>query len=195
MHLFLIVFFLIYLAVTFAWPTWRLWRRHGIQGIVLPVDDTAHGLIGTWFKGLMAGMFVFALFVAFKADPTYFGPLPWAIHPNIQALGAAFMVGSLMWVAVAQAQMDRSWRIGFDPSATPELITTGIFARSRNPIFLGMRVTLLGLFLFKPCAVTLALLVLSEALIPIQVRLEEGYLTSKLGDTYRAYQARTPRWL
>jgi protein-S-isoprenylcysteine O-methyltransferase Ste14 len=58
-----------------------------------------------------------------------------------------------------------------------------------------MRVTLLGLFLVFPCAVTLTILALSEALIAIPVRLEEAHLSKSLGDKYLAYVAVTPRWI
>ena len=66
---------------------------------------------------------------------------------------------------------------------------------SRNPIFLGMRATLLGFFLALPNAVTLAIVVLGEALIQIQVRLEEEFLGAKHGARYAEYQRRTRRWL
>jgi protein-S-isoprenylcysteine O-methyltransferase Ste14 len=70
-----------------------------------------------------------------------------------------------------------------------------LFARSRNPVFLGMGVTLFGLFLVFPCALTLAVFTLSEALIAIQVRLEGAHLIKRLADKYLAYAAVTPRWL
>ena len=63
------------------------------------------------------------------------------------------------------------------------------------PVFLGMRATLLGLFLVLPNAVTLAIVVLGEALIQIQVRLEEEFLSAKHGTRYAEYQRSTRRWL
>ena len=76
----------------------------------------------------------------------------------------------------------------------PELVR-GLFARSRNPIFLGMRVSLLGFFFLLPNAVTLLTLVLGEVLVQLQVRLEEDFLTKAQGDAYRAYCRRVRRWL
>lgn len=87
------------------------------------------------------------------------------------------------------------WRIGIDTERETELVQGGLFAISRNPIFLAMRVQLLGLFLVVPSAVTLALLVAGEILLQVQVRLEEAYLCDLHGDRYLAYSARVRRWL
>jgi len=74
-------------------------------------------------------------------------------------------------------------------------VQQGVFALSRNPIFLGMQFMLLGLLLVLPNAVTLATCVLGMALIQIQVRLEEEHLIQLHGEAYRAYQQRVRRWL
>ena len=96
---------------------------------------------------------------------------------------------------VAQAQMGASWRIGIDAAAQPPLVRSGLFALSRNPIFLGMRLALLGLFLALPTGATLAILLLGEVLMQVQVRLEEAHLGEALGEDYEAYRRDTRRWL
>jgi protein-S-isoprenylcysteine O-methyltransferase Ste14 len=143
----------------------------------------------------MAAILVFAILLPCGVSPAHFGPIPWAMNDAVQKVGHLLLLLSLGWITSAQYQMGRSWRIGFKDDDIPDLVTSGLFARSRNPIFLGMRVTLLGLFLVFPCAVTLAILALSEALIAIQVRLEEAHLSNSLGETYLAYAAVTPRWI
>ena len=98
-------------------------------------------------------------------------------------------------VVTAQAQMGRSWRIGIDDEHTTALVTHGIFGRSRNPIFLGMRLMLVGLFLVIPEAATLVLWLVGDVLIRTQVYLEEEHLLRQHGEAYRAYQGRVRRWL
>ena len=66
---------------------------------------------------------------------------------------------------------------------------------SRNPIFLAMRVNLLGLVLVFPAATTLAILVAGEILMQVQVRLEEEHLRGAHGLTYDDYARRVRRWL
>lgn len=88
---------------------------------------------------------------------------------------------------------------GEDPrpwTATGRVIATGLYARSRNPMYLGMAVTGLGLAIalhsMTAAVFTLvAMTVVSGAVI----RREEAYLEAKFGDGYRAYAARVRRWL
>jgi protein-S-isoprenylcysteine O-methyltransferase Ste14 len=58
-----------------------------------------------------------------------------------------------------------------------------------------MMVTLFGLFLVIPNAVTLLIFVLIVVLINIQVRLEEEYLKSSHGEDYVRYQRTVARWI
>ena len=102
---------------------------------------------------------------------------------------------SLVWTVVAQVQMGDSWRIGIDTEHKTRLVRTGVFKLSRNPIFVGMIVTLFGLFLLIPNVGTLITLLVSIILIGIQVRLEEEYLTRTHGDKYIEYCRNVRRWV
>jgi protein-S-isoprenylcysteine O-methyltransferase Ste14 len=107
----------------------------------------------------------------------------------------AILLVSLVWVALAQVQMGKSWRIGIDKENKTDLVETGIFSLSRNPIFLGMRAMLFGLFLMIPNALTLLTWILGDVLMQIQVRLEEEFLRSVHGDGYQDYKTRVRRWI
>jgi protein-S-isoprenylcysteine O-methyltransferase Ste14 len=91
--------------------------------------------------------------------------------------------------------MQTSWRIGIDEDVRTDLVQRGLFKISRNPIFLGIRMMLVGLFLVLPNAVMLVIWVVGEMLIQIQVRLEEEFLTRIHGDHYRTYQQQVRRWI
>lgn len=190
----LLTYFIIFLALGFVWPTARIWFRQRINPFVLSFSDNAHGVVS---KGFSLAVFALlgVLIAALYLPPATFGPLPWAEAPVVRLTGWGLLIVSTLVMIVAQAQMGRAWRIGFDERAKPELMTAGLFARSRNPIFLSMRFNLCGLFLVWPNAATLAALLLGEILIQTQVRLEEAYLLEKLGGEYEAYLIRTPRWL
>jgi protein-S-isoprenylcysteine O-methyltransferase Ste14 len=98
-------------------------------------------------------------------------------------------------ITIAQANMGRAWRIGIDHANTPKLAREGLFHWSRNPIFFGLRLNLFGLFLVLPNAATLSIWLVGEALMQIQVRLEEAHLTKTFGRTYTDYKARVRRWI
>ena len=80
--------------------------------------------------------------------------------------------------------------------AVQRLVTYGIFAWMRNPLYVGNLLIWLGfvigsgLLWFLPVA--LALFALDYSLI---VRYEEGVLESIFGSEYVEYKRRTPRWL
>ena len=195
MEIALLLYFLLFFAVAMAWPTWRIWQRDGINALVLPSDDTAHGLVGRWFKGLMLGVFAYVIAAAASVDPAWFGPLNWADHFFLKSSGMLILIIAFGIIVLAQSQLGRAWRIGVDAEAVPDLVTTGLFSRSRNPIFLGMRASIFGLFLVHPTGVSLTFLVLAEALIALQVRLEEAYLKGALGQVYEDYLRGVPRWI
>ena len=105
------------------------------------------------------------------------------------------MFVALIWIAVAQAQMGHSWRVGIDKEKSTALVEEGLFKYSRNPIFLGMRFTGLGLFLTIPNALTFATLVMGDVLMQVQVRLEEEHLLIEHGAAYESFKQRVRRWI
>lgn len=191
----LLAYFTLFFVAAFVWPSVRLWQRARINALVLPRDDSAHGLIGAWLKVILAAIFamLLALIAGVPAEP--FGQFAWLDQAAGDFLGWTLLIASGLWIVVAQSQMGSSWRIGIDTGSAPPLVRSGLFGRSRNPIFLGMRANLLGLFLILPNAVTLSVLLLGEALIQIQVRLEEIHLSGLFGNEYISYRQTIPRWL
>jgi len=118
-------------------------------------------------------------------------------------LGAAVAGGAI--VVWSQLSMGDSWRIGVDDEESTPLVTGGIFALVRNPIFSGMMVVFAGLALMVPNVLALAALVALILSIEAQVRLvEEPYLLrSRIrvsdirGDDrpFRAVRRTAARWV
>jgi len=76
------------------------------------------------------------------------------------------------------------------------LVTWGVYAISRNPMYLGGLIMLLGWAIFLSNALTFLFLPVYVLYINrFQIAPEERVLTSLFGQTYVAYQARTRRWL
>ncbi|HEY5722373.1 MAG TPA: methyltransferase [Allosphingosinicella sp.] len=191
----LLAYFALFFLAAFLWPTWRLWKRDGTKALVLPRDDSTQGAVGRWFRLTLLAIPAVLVPVALGVPLEMAGRLGWLEREILHTAGWAFLALSLVWVVVAQAQMGASWRIGIDSAAQPPLVRSGLFSLSRNPIFLGMRLALLGLFLALPAGLTLTILALGEVLMQVQVRLEEAHLSQALGREYEAYRASTRRWL
>ena len=113
----------------------------------------------------------------------------------IRWVGVAFLAISLIWVVASQASMGAAWRMGVDASTQTELITSGPFAISRNPVYLGIRGTMLGQLLLVGTWPVLAIWGLSELLVQIQARLEDEHMVRLHAQRYLEYCSRVRRWL
>jgi protein-S-isoprenylcysteine O-methyltransferase Ste14 len=115
----------------------------------------------------------------------YAGALTWTPW---QIAGLAIFVPSFVLFVLARIELGRAFSIKAKAST---LVTTGLYARIRNPIYVFGGLMSLGIFVFahRPW-----LLLIWLALIPMQmsrVRKEEQVLEAKFGDAYRDYKRRT----
>ena len=188
----LLIFFLLFFAIALVLPTVRVWRQTGINPVVLPQSDDVAGFVGTWFKLLILTLGLYLTLGALGLVAPV-GKMPLPIYAT--TMGWGLLVISICWVVIAQFQMGKSWRVGIDTHVKTELVIHGLFRFSRNPIFLGMTVQLLGLFLVQPDAITLAILLAAYILISVQIRGEEGHLRELHPDAYPAYCGKVRRWL
>lgn len=105
-------------------------------------------------------------------------------------------VAGVLLSLAAQHNMGASWRIGVDPSERTALVTGGLFAHIRNPIFTGMLAVTAGLVGMVPTAISVLALACLLAAVQIQVRVvEEPYLIATHGPAYRRYAAQAGRFL
>lgn len=193
---FLPLFLVAYIIAAFFWRSYVVWKKTGVNPVVFKGSDSAHDFVGRLFKTLFAVIVAIVIVYAFIPNVyQYVMPLHSLERTAVRSTGFVLLLVSLVWTIVAQAQMGNSWRIGIDTENRTELVQAGVFRLSRNPIFVGMIVTLLGLFLVIPNVGTLVTLLVGAILIGIQVRLEEEYLTSTHGDTYTEYRRKVRRWI
>ena len=193
---FLPIYLLAYFLAAFFWRSYVVWKRTGVIPVAFKGSDSAHDFIGRVFKALFVAIVAVVVIYAFvPAAYQYLMPLHRFERTWIELTGIVLLFLSLVWTILAQAQMGNSWRIGIDAEHRTELVRSGVFKISRNPIFVGMIVTLLGLVLIIPNVVTLITLLVGVILIGIQVRLEEDYLSTVHGEQYLYYRRRVRRWL
>jgi protein-S-isoprenylcysteine O-methyltransferase Ste14 len=115
---------------------------------------------------------------------------------TVHAVGIVFAVFGLLATFYAQVAMGASWRIGVDYEEHTRLVTAGLFALVRNPIYSAMLPTALGLALMVPSPVALAALVGLAIALELQVRVvEEPHLLQEHGDEYAAYAAQVGRFV
>jgi protein-S-isoprenylcysteine O-methyltransferase Ste14 len=158
-----------------------------------------HGVPGSaeWWAGICFVVAVLAGLAAPLADLAgVAGPVGALDDPTLQAVAAVLAGLGVLSTLAAQMAMGDSWRVGVDPTERTQLVTTGPFRWSRNPIFAAMLLTAAGLAGMVPNAIAVAGFVLLVAGLELQVRLvEEPYLRRVHGDSYLRYAARVGRFL
>lgn len=190
----LLAFYLTFMFVAMALPTFRVWRATGVNPLTLPKDDSAAGFVGRMFKLLIATLGLYLVTGALGLHQG-FGSIAQLHHPWLKMAGWTLLGASVFWVVIAQFQMGQSWRVGIDDNVKTELVSRGLFKISRNPIFLGMIVQIAGLFFVLPDAITLTILVTAFMLISVQVRFEEEFLAKQHGEAYTAFAKSVRRWI
>jgi len=112
---------------------------------------------------------------------------PWS---PLRIAGAVIAFASLSLIVVARIQLGRSFSVR---AKATRLVTTGLYARIRNPIYIFGCFFFLGLAMFLPAWWLLLLLIL---VIPMQIvrsRREAAVLEATFGEEYRRYRRGT--WL
>jgi len=159
-----------------------------------------------WPQALLEGLFLIGLplwlyEVLAHSWPLAWHPLPQALHASIldsalaRGSGAALVVFGLLVFAAALVDFGDSWRVGIDRDTPGELVTRGIFARSRNPIFVFLDCYAIGVFLITGELLFALIAVIVVGGLHYQIREEERFLVNHHGDAYRAYCVRTPRYI
>ncbi|GAB4349220.1 MAG: isoprenylcysteine carboxylmethyltransferase family protein [Gammaproteobacteria bacterium] len=115
---------------------------------------------------------------------------PWSITGVVPILLGIALAGLGRW----QFQRAKTTVYPFETSA--RLVTQGLFRWSRNPMYLGMLLALVGTALLLGSAGPLLVLPLFYAVIRLRfIRHEERSLARQFGSAYHEYTRKVRRWL
>lgn len=121
---------------------------------------------------------------------------PALLTPYLRLAGAGLICTGLLLVILARRQFARQGQPTDPGQPTGALVTSGVFAISRNPLYLGGICLLGGLALAANLPWALGMLL--PALLACHSLLivpEESYLAARFGQEYAAYRATVRRWL
>ena len=128
----------------------------------------------------------------------WLAPLGWIAGlgtPIRIGIGAIIALSGLVTTSAGRRALIRNGTNVNPSQPTTRLVTDGVFAHTRNPLYVGVSVALCGLALIFDLDWILLLIVPSCVLLHFTVvRREERYLEQKFGDAYRHYKARVPRY-
>jgi len=194
--IFLPIATLLYILLVFVLRSVILWKQTGINPFVFGNADKAHDYVGRVYKLMVLFTWISICIYSFFPDwYQYLMPITYKEHDFLKMSGVLLLIISFIWTSIAQYQMATSWRIGIDYEEKTELISNGLFRYSRNPVFLGVLTSYLGIFFITPNILSFSILLVIFVAIQTQVRLEEEYLTNVHGDQYDLYITKVRRWI
>jgi protein-S-isoprenylcysteine O-methyltransferase Ste14 len=167
----------------------RLMRRKGIRAIHFGNIDKADFLIPPFALFYFYIVFAAAFDWHTVARHRFFesGLASWA--------GVLCCLVGLILLFLSLVSFGKSFRIGIDQERPDNLVTTGVFAVSRNPIYVAFWFVMLGQFLLFPNLIPLVYLTAATCLFHRQVLREEKFMQRHYGQEYSDYCRRVRRYL
>lgn len=123
--------------------------------------------------------------------------IPWSLRPSTVRwlLGIVAMGGGVGLGAWALQVMLRAGHHPNPWTPSPTLIRTGPYLWTRNPMYLGMTMVVVGLgFVLGSPYLVAAGLGAARIVQRVAIEQEEKYLADKFGEAYAAYQKVVGRW-
>tara|TARA_Y200000002_G_scaffold337094_1_gene305649 strand:+ start:239 stop:685 length:447 start_codon:yes stop_codon:yes gene_type:complete len=118
--------------------------------------------------------------------------------PNIEIIGGLILLFGLITAILAIILFKKTETTinPMTPEQTTTLVTTGIFSRTRNPMYLGLFFVISGTMLFFGSWFGIIILMFFVWYInKFQIIPEEEAIEKLFGDEYREYKKNVRRWI
>lgn len=141
---------------------------------------------------------LFAAAIAIAWPLTAYAPLQWPGLDDTPAhwVGVAFGLLGLLLILSGFATLIAHRTTYLPNRPSTKLVTSGPFARFRNPIYLGEVLLLLyGAEVTKSVWFVAAAVLFAVLVTVLQIVPEERHLEATFGDEYLDYKARSRRWI
>jgi len=194
---FQIITLIIFLLVFFGKTIWL--RRKGTKVFVL--GSGKKGITALLEKSFLVFFPIWLIEIGIHSLHLDFQFLPLVLvkqilkNQIIHFAGVIAIFVGLIVFCLALISFNSSWRVGIDTVSPGDLITTGVFSVSRNPIFLSMNLYFLGTFLIYSNLFFLMCFVCIALGFQFQIRQEEIFLIERYGDMYRKYMVQVNRYI
>jgi len=139
---------------------------------------------------------IFLLMMLFAYGINYYYPINIGVSSKIKYLGWFLVVSSICLVIYISRLFARI-ETHIEPwKPTTAIISTGIYAYSRNPIYVAFCLIAIGVGIIVNSFWVLFSFLPSAALVYfIAIKKEEDYLQNKFGEEYFQYKNSVRRWL
>ena len=195
---FQMVVFILYVSLFAGRILYLRWHNR-VRAIVVTIDSNkVRGVltvclitaITTWFVVMVTGIV--------NPEAQFLPPtLTFRLIDSVQTRLIGMILVSLGFIVFTAAwvTLGNSWRVGNLEENDSELITQGIYAISRNPIYLFFILYLTGIFLINGALIFLIFAVLVTLNLHYLTLKEETFLSRVHGLSFREYCAVTNRYI
>lgn len=136
---------------------------------------------------------VCGLAIYFLKDVTFFSFL---FFPNELSLALFLSGGSTLLLAAGAFKKHQTTVNPLKPESASHLVTSGVFKFSRNPMYLGMLLVLIGLSIrFNPLGGLILCGLFVGFITKFQIIPEERAMKKIFGEQFEVYATKTRRWL
>ena len=117
-------------------------------------------------------------------------------HRILRIAGVVIELSGVLAFVVSVLEMKDNWRAGVQREDETKLVTTGIYAISRNPAFLGFDLMYIGILITFFNWYLLFATIVAVTLFHLQiVNVEEDFLIEAFGEEYLCYKRKVCRYL
>lgn len=184
------------LALVYATRMMGARARSGVLLAVQSRPGTVQHITHSLFRTLRLAVWAVTIIrVPFPQFDAQIGVFPALMQPVPVLTGLALLFVGFGLSSYVHHYMAEDWRSGADEEADTGLLTSGPFARVRNPMFIGVIAAQIGFFLALPSVFSLICLISGVVAVIAQARFEERELAKRFGASYLAYLAVTPGWV
>ena len=156
----------------------------GAEELVEELKDAS--ALGKRGEVYLAAQLLAVLFVVFP---------PFKLVGLFDLMATLALVAGLVFVVVGLFNLGRAFSPLPAPRKNHRLVTTGLYAHARHPLYGGLILAALGLAAVTRSEGRLALALVLWAVLERKAGFEEAALVARYGDAYRALQARTKRFV
>jgi protein-S-isoprenylcysteine O-methyltransferase Ste14 len=167
-------------------------KRNGITLLVIGQKDK---------RELPSFLLGYALMIYIIASNCF--PLPMFAFANrffwnaewLRLAGVAVCAIAYAVFIACMVSFGNSFRVGIDEERAGGLVTTGMYARSRNPMYTSLDALFFGIFLIFPNPGALFVLVIIALMFHFQIKNEEAFCRKRYGEEYIRYCETVGRYL
>ncbi len=180
----ILLIFVIILALYLVVKSIIFKKKYRINPVLFTKNNIKESL--PWYLIFIVSILYFVLILYFNKTSSLV---------KLDYLGFLILLLGFIVMVIAHIQMGSSWRMGFKSSDKINLIQSGIFKFSRNPVYLGLLIQAFAILLLISNLWSLLLFLALFIILRVIISKEEEFLEKQFGKEYTEYKKKVRRFI